>query len=163
MEQDQTPSAITNGISPRAHLARNLWTAYFEPFLVSIWTVLSSNYINLLLVFVPIGIVPYELGFQDSTIFVVEVLAIMPLGALISFAARSLTVNHEQSSRGLIRAASRNLVDVIVGWRHAQRSATVQTTNAGRCRYSWWLLSKAKSVSSKQAFSAQCLRTCSSC
>lgn len=77
------------------------------------WIAMSHNYINLLLVIVPVGIIPRELGLRESTTFFVEVLAIMPLGTLLSFSARSLTLRHEQSSRGLVHAAARNLVDTI--------------------------------------------------
>lgn len=107
------------------------------------WTAVGSNYIYVLLVFVPLGIVAPNLGLRGQTVFLVEVFAIIPLGAVISFATRSLTAGHRQSSRGLMHAASRNLVDVIVGSR-ADPSWKCGMDDLRWLRCSLWLLSKAR-------------------
>ena len=83
-------------------------------FLHTTWQVLASNYVNVLLVFVPVGIVLGALDINPTAIFVVNFLAIVPLAALLSFATEELSVKLGQTIGGLLNATFGNAVELIV-------------------------------------------------
>lgn len=78
------------------------------------WLTLASNYVNVLLVFVPAGIVLGALDVNPTAIFVVNFLAIVPLAALLSFATEELSVKLGQTIGGLMNATFGNAVELIV-------------------------------------------------
>lgn len=78
------------------------------------YKVLASNYVNVLLVFVPLGIIAGALGWNPTAIFVLNFLAIIPLAALLSFATEELSVNIGQTLGGLLNATFGNAVELIV-------------------------------------------------
>lgn len=82
------------------------------------WTlarmVLLSNYINVLLVFVPLGIVSHFVHWSATTTFVLNFLAIVPLASLLSFATEELAVSVGQTVGGLLNATFGNAVELIV-------------------------------------------------
>lgn len=86
-------------------------------FLHLTWLTLASNYVNLLLVFVPVGIVLGALDISPTAIFVTNFLAIMPLAALLSFATEELSVKLGQTLGGLMNATFGNAVELIVSAR----------------------------------------------
>lgn len=83
-------------------------------FLSTTWAVLTSNYVNVLLVFVPAGIVLGALDVNPTATFVVNFLAIVPLAALLSFATEELSVKLGQTIGGLMNATFGNAVELIV-------------------------------------------------
>ncbi|MCJ1300223.1 hypothetical protein MMC08_003018 [Hypocenomyce scalaris] len=87
------------------------WPAY------TVWVTkktLLSNYINVLLVFVPLGIIAGALGWNPTAVFVLNFLAIMPLASLLSFATEELSVKLGQTLGGLLNATFGNAVELIV-------------------------------------------------
>ncbi|KAG9994379.1 calcium/proton exchanger, partial [Aureobasidium melanogenum] len=90
------------------------WIAYPMSFLYTTWAVLTSNYVNVLLVFVPVGIILGALGMNPTAVFVVNFLAIVPLAALLSFATEELSVKLGQTIGGLMNATFGNAVELIV-------------------------------------------------
>jgi Ca2+:H+ antiporter len=78
------------------------------------WATLASNYVNVLLVFVPAGIVLGALDINPTAIFIVNFLAIVPLAALLSFATEELSVKLGQTIGGLMNATFGNAVELIV-------------------------------------------------
>jgi Ca2+:H+ antiporter len=78
------------------------------------WLTLASNYVNVLLVFVPVGIVLGVLDTNPTAIFVVNFFAIVPLAALLSFATEELSVKLGQTIGGLMNATFGNAVELIV-------------------------------------------------
>lgn len=78
------------------------------------WLTLTSNYVNVLLVFVPAGIVLGALNVNPTAIFIVNFLAIMPLAALLSFATEELSAKLGQTIGGLMNATFGNAVELIV-------------------------------------------------
>lgn len=78
------------------------------------WQVLASNYVNVLLVFVPAGIILGALDIDPTAIFIVNFLAIIPLAALLSFATEELSVKLGQTIGGLLNATFGNAVELIV-------------------------------------------------
>ena len=80
----------------------------------TIYKVLTSNYVNFLLVFVPLGIIAGALGWSPTAVFVLNFLAIIPLAALLSFATEELSVKVGQTLGGLLNATFGNAVELIV-------------------------------------------------
>src|SRR5579871_1744173 len=89
------------------------------PFLVLHLTyeILKTNYVNILLVFVPLGIIAGALGWDPTAVFILNFLAIIPLASLLAFATEELSVPLGQTIGGLLNATFGNAVELIV--RHA--------------------------------------------
>lgn len=75
---------------------------------------LASNYVNVLLVFVPLGIISGNVGWSATATFVLNFLAIIPLASLLSFATEELSVKLGQTLGGLLNASFGNAVELIV-------------------------------------------------
>lgn len=78
------------------------------------WATLISNYVNVLLVFVPFGIVAGALRWNDATVFILNFFAIIPLASLLSFATEELAATMGQTLGGLMNATFGNAVELIV-------------------------------------------------
>ena len=78
------------------------------------WLVLRSNFANVLLVFVPLGIIFGALHKDPVAVFVFNFLAIIPLAALLSFATEELSAHLGQTVGGLMNATFGNAVELIV-------------------------------------------------
>jgi Ca2+:H+ antiporter len=78
------------------------------------WQVLISNYVNVLLVFVPLGIISGALHWNPTVVFILNFFAIMPLASLLSFATEELAVPLGQTLGGLMNATFGNAVELIV-------------------------------------------------
>ncbi|KAI9811229.1 MAG: hypothetical protein M1827_005561 [Pycnora praestabilis] len=87
------------------------WPAYT---LHVIMATLMTNYVNVLLVFVPLGIIAGALGWSPTAVFILNFLAIIPLAALLSFATEELSVKLGQTLGGLLNATFGNAVELIV-------------------------------------------------
>ncbi len=75
---------------------------------------LYSNYVNILLVFVPLGIVAGAMGWNPTTVFILNFFAIVPLAALLSFATEEISMKLGQTMGGLLNATFGNAVELIV-------------------------------------------------
>jgi Ca2+:H+ antiporter len=75
---------------------------------------LFSNYVNVLLVFVPIGIVAGVVGWNPTTVFILNFFAIIPLAAVLSFATEEISMKLGQTLGGLLNATFGNAVELIV-------------------------------------------------
>ena len=87
------------------------WPAYFG---LKTWQTLASNYVNVFLVFVPLGIISGAVGWSPTAIFILNFLAIIPLASLLSFATEELSVKLGQTLGGLMNATFGNAVELIV-------------------------------------------------
>ncbi|KAL2055505.1 hypothetical protein ABVK25_004313 [Lepraria finkii] len=87
------------------------WPAYFG---LKTWQTLASNYVNVFLVFVPLGIISGNVGWSPTATFILNFLAIIPLASLLSFATEELSVNLGQTLGGLLNATFGNAVELIV-------------------------------------------------
>jgi Ca2+:H+ antiporter len=83
-----------------------------------IYAVLVSNYTNIFLVFVPIGIIAGALGWNPTAVFILNFIAIIPLAALLSFATEELSAKLGQTLGGLMNATFGNAVELIVSRAH---------------------------------------------
>jgi Ca2+:H+ antiporter len=75
---------------------------------------LLSNYVNILLVFVPLGIVAGATGWNPTVVFILNFFAIVPLAAVLSFATEEISVKLGQTMGGLLNATFGNAVELIV-------------------------------------------------
>jgi Ca2+:H+ antiporter len=78
------------------------------------WLTLASNYVNVLLVFVPLGIISGALGWNPNVVFCLNFLAIVPLASLLSFATEELSAKLGETIGGLLNATFGNAVELIV-------------------------------------------------
>jgi Ca2+:H+ antiporter len=79
-----------------------------------IWATISSNPINSLLVFVPLGIVAGAIGSNPPLVFLLNFFAIIPLASVMSFATEELSVKLGSTLGGLVNATFGNAVEMIV-------------------------------------------------
>ncbi|KIW45620.1 calcium/proton exchanger [Exophiala oligosperma] len=86
------------------------------PFLVLhlTWEVLKTNYVNVLLVFVPLGIIAGLAEWSPVLQFVLNFIAIIPLASLLAFATEELAIPLGQTIGGLLNATFGNAVELIV-------------------------------------------------
>ncbi|MBE7179840.1 MAG: hypothetical protein INR71_01310 [Terriglobus roseus] len=113
------------------------FSKYPKQFLHLTWLVLESNYVNVLLVFVPLGIISNFVGWSPSVVFILNFLAIVPLAALLSFATEELSARLGQTLGGLMNATFGNAVELIVSVHGAMGFAKVGTLTS--TRFPLWL------------------------
>lgn len=79
-------------------------------------TVIFSSWINVLLVFVPVGFALYYAHIKNGAvpIFIVNFIAIIPLAAMLSFATEELALRVGETMGGLLNATFGNAVELIV-------------------------------------------------
>ena len=79
------------------------------------WEILRKNYVNVLLVFVPLGIIAGLAGWNPTVVFTLNFFAIIPLASLLAFATEEVAVPLGQTVGGLLNATFGNAVELIVG------------------------------------------------
>ena len=75
---------------------------------------LLSNYVNILLVFVPLGIIAGALDWSPMAVFTLNFFAIIPLAAVLSFATEEISMKLGETMGGLLNATFGNAVELIV-------------------------------------------------
>ncbi|KAI5464618.1 Ca2+ transporter [Mariannaea sp. PMI_226] len=75
---------------------------------------LLSNYVNFLLIMVPIGIVAGVMGWNPTAVFTLNFFAIIPLAAVLSFATEEISMKLGETMGGLLNATFGNAVELIV-------------------------------------------------
>ncbi|OAR00114.1 hypothetical protein LLEC1_05128 [Akanthomyces lecanii] len=75
---------------------------------------LLSNYVNFLLVMVPIGIIAGALNWSPTAVFTINFFAIIPLAAVLSFATEEISIKLGDALGGLLNATFGNAVELIV-------------------------------------------------
>ncbi|TPX43252.1 hypothetical protein SeMB42_g04795 [Synchytrium endobioticum] len=76
---------------------------------------LFTTKMNLLLAFIPLGILSGELNWPDYTTFFLNFFAIIPLAGLLGFATEEVALRCGQTIGGLVNATLGNAVELIVG------------------------------------------------
>ncbi|RKK68620.1 hypothetical protein BFJ71_g17779, partial [Fusarium oxysporum] len=74
---------------------------------------LMSNYVNVLLPFVPLGIIAGVLGWSPAAVFSLNFIAIIPLAGVLSFATEEISIPLGESLGGLLNATFGNAVELI--------------------------------------------------
>ncbi|KAK6535713.1 hypothetical protein TWF694_002163 [Orbilia ellipsospora] len=75
---------------------------------------LLSSYVNIMLVFVPVGIALHFTSVSPIIIFVMNFLAIIPLAGTLSFATEEIALRTGETLGGLLNASFGNAVELIV-------------------------------------------------
>lgn len=112
-----TIKAPASGLKARLQSGRNderAYVSYPAGFLYLTYEILVSNYANVFLVFVPLGIVAGIAGWDPTWVFVLNFLAIVPLAGLLAFATEELAAKLGQTIGGLLNATFGNAVELIV-------------------------------------------------
>jgi len=112
-----TINAPANGLKSHLISGRDNSHAYISypaNFLYLTYEILVSNYANVFLVFVPLGIVAGATGWDPTWVFVLNFLAIVPLAGLLAFATEELAAKLGQTIGGLLNATFGNAVELIV-------------------------------------------------
>ncbi|KAL1957437.1 hypothetical protein VTO42DRAFT_6005 [Malbranchea cinnamomea] len=78
------------------------------------YATLVNSYVNILLVFVPLGIVSGAVGWNPTATFILNFMAIVPLASLLSFATEELAATLGETLGGLLNATFGNAVELIV-------------------------------------------------
>ncbi len=91
------------------------WVKWPSHFVHKTYQTLASNYVNVLLFFVPLGIIAGAMGWNPTAVFVLNFFAIIPLAALLSFATEEISAKLGQTLAGLMNATFGNAVELIVG------------------------------------------------
>ncbi len=76
--------------------------------------IIFSNYVNVMLIFLPFGIISGALGWTAPLTFVFNFLAIIALASLLSFATEELSKKVGQTIGGLLNASFGNATELIV-------------------------------------------------
>ncbi|KAK3186178.1 Vacuolar membrane antiporter, partial [Lecanicillium sp. MT-2017a] len=74
---------------------------------------LLSNYVNFLLITVPIGIIAGSMGWGSTAVFTINFFAIIPLAAVLSFATEEISLRLGEAMGGLLNATFGNAVELI--------------------------------------------------
>jgi Ca2+:H+ antiporter len=130
------------------HEDERAWVRWPMSFLHLTWETLKSNYVNVLLVFVPVGIVLGALEMNPTAVFIVNFMAIIPLAALLSFATEELSAKMGQTLGGLMNASFGNAVELIVSILQVQ------------CRKTWANLARSPSLRSRRVRFESCKPAC---
>ena len=104
----------TNSAGTPYYMDDRVWVRWPFYTLHITYKVLKTNYVNILLLFVPLGIISGALGWDPVAVFVLNFLAIIPLASLLAFATEELAVPLGQTIGGLLNATFGNAVELIV-------------------------------------------------
>ncbi|KAJ5170267.1 uncharacterized protein N7500_003050 [Penicillium coprophilum] len=113
-----------DGIAPHEHIDHGqhhhhpkdnrVWVQWPMHVVRLTWKTIVRDYVNVLLIFVPLGIVAGALGWDSTTVFTLNFFAIVPLASLLSFATEELAATLGQALGGLMNATFGNAVELIV-------------------------------------------------
>ena len=90
------------------------WTSWPLRVVQVTWATVVRDYVNLLLVFVPLGLLAGKLDWPVTATFTLNFFAIIPLASLLSFATEELAATMGQALGGLLNATFGNAVELIV-------------------------------------------------
>lgn len=123
---------LGNGSGEPLYKDNRPWVKWPAQTLHITWLTLISNPVNVLLVFVPLGIIAGVLGWSPAAVFTLNFFAIVPLASLLSFATEELSCKLGQTIGGLLNATFGNAVELIVSrkWTRGRLEKGVQLTGS---------------------------------
>ncbi|CAG8560141.1 10032_t:CDS:2 [Ambispora gerdemannii] len=80
----------------------------------SIVNIIKASWLNILLVFVPLGVISYYLDWGETWTFSLNFLAIIPLAKLLGLATEEIAMRVGQTIGGLLNATFGNAVELII-------------------------------------------------
>jgi hypothetical protein len=92
---------------------------------IEIWAILRNNYMNVLLLFIPVGLVTGALGAPGAAVFIFNFISLMQLAAVIDFATHELAASAGVAIGGLLQVLARNPVEIIVRGSYSEGSFSV--------------------------------------
>jgi Ca2+:H+ antiporter len=75
---------------------------------------LTGDYLNLLLIFLPFGIIAGAMGWNAHIVFALNSLALVPLPGLLSFAVGYVSAYTSETAKGLFNVVLVNMIPLIV-------------------------------------------------
>ncbi|OAQ79329.1 vacuolar calcium ion transporter [Purpureocillium lilacinum] len=133
--KDEVPGAVVGAAAPRdgslsidnSHQGNNNTATadddnaskkkrgFVEEVRRTFWMVVTYSWLNVLLVFVPIGIVVANVpGVHGGIVFAMNCIAVIPLAGLLSFATESVASNMGDSLGALLNVTFGNAVELII-------------------------------------------------
>lgn len=85
-----------------------------KPSVGSQFKAVFASWINIMLIFVPVGIALKQVHVNGIVVFIMNFLAIIPLAAMLSFATEELAIYVGETLGGLLNASFGNAVELIV-------------------------------------------------
>lgn len=81
----------------------------------SFWMIVTYSWLNVLLIFVPIGIIVAEIdGIHGGIVFAMNCIAVIPLAGLLAFATESVASNMGDALGALLNVTFGNAVELII-------------------------------------------------
>lgn len=121
-----SPQSGTHPDSPHTKLSNgNLQDRFAPPASDQTWNLetwgippqISRNYtLNCFLIFVPIGIIAGSFEWNPTAVFILNLLAMVPLAAILSIVTEELAANAGQTVGALLNATFGNAPELIVGY-----------------------------------------------
>ncbi|KUI57811.1 Vacuolar calcium ion transporter [Cytospora mali] len=108
------PTAAEGAASGASEKAQPEKKPVVNRFFNVIWNVLTSSWINVLLVFVPVGIAVHFAGMSDGIIFAMNAIAIVPLAGLLAHATESVAKRLGDTVGALMNVTFGNAVELII-------------------------------------------------
>ncbi len=90
------------------------WVRWPSNTLYLTYKTVGSNHVNVLLIFLPLGIISGAASWNPIAVFILNFFAIIPLASLLSFATEELSTKLGQTLGGLLNATFGNAVELIV-------------------------------------------------
>ncbi|ROV89432.1 hypothetical protein VSDG_08674 [Cytospora chrysosperma] len=110
-EKESTPTEGATGENEKAQPEKK---PVVTRFFTVIWNVLTSSWLNVLLVFVPVGIAVRCAGMSDGMIFGMNAIAIVPLAGLLAHATESVAKRLGDTVGALMNVTFGNAVELII-------------------------------------------------
>ncbi|KAK4946894.1 hypothetical protein LTR10_014036 [Elasticomyces elasticus] len=89
---------------------RSLWTRFYDNFK----TALFHSWVNVLLIFVPVGIAVHFANINPNVVFALNAIAIIPLAGLLTFATESVAHRLGPTLGALLNVSFGNAVELII-------------------------------------------------
>ncbi|VWU49054.1 cation/H+ antiporter, putative [Hepatocystis sp. ex Piliocolobus tephrosceles] len=123
LRNDKTPNNLTDGPFDESLIfaEENRFFMPRKTDLIGLYNILNNKF-NVLLIFVPIGILSYILGCKPIYIFILNFLALIPLSALMGNVTEDIALHTGEILGGLLNATFGNLMEMIF---------SIQALNAG--------------------------------
>jgi Ca2+:H+ antiporter len=95
--------------------AKHTPKGFFHAFGVALWAIITSSWVNVLLVFVPVGIAVAQIeSLKGPVAFSMNAIAIIPLAGLLSYATESVAAQMGDAIGALMNVTFGNAVELII-------------------------------------------------
>lgn len=120
---------------------------------------LATDYVNFLLLAVPVGIVAGACKWNSTAVFTINFFAIIPLAAVLSFATEEISMKLGETLGGLLNATFGNAVELIVRLPLRNRGLDLVSLTFPRSALSPSKMARSR-LSSRQCWALSCPTCC---